>query len=325
MIKIVIDIYGADAGPEVVVSGIAQSLKHQPIFPILVGDSALISGIMEANHIASHQYEILHTTDCITNHEPPACIFGGRDDSSMALALGRLKQDDDCVAMISAGNTGALLVGTICRLGLMNGLKTPALSCALPCNGEHLLCLVDCGANTECTVNDLVRYAKMGNVFSKCCCGVSEPRVGIMSVGREEGKGTPLTQKAFEQLRHLPIHFIGNLEGGDMVSDYADVVITDGFSGNLLLKNTEAAGKKAIKILEQYMDEAPELIQRIKQELWQTFDFNSQGAATFLGTQKTVVKMHGCANEKTVCSTVGQVLRLERTGFIQQMATALAE
>ncbi|MBR6549176.1 MAG: hypothetical protein IKT68_06495 [Clostridia bacterium] len=325
MEKIVFDIYGADAGPEIIVKGVAKAIKTESIFPVLVGDSDLIHTVMQACNVAPSEYEVIHTTEYISHTDSPACIFGGRDNSSMALSLQRLKSDDQCVAMVSAGNTGALLVGSICRLGLFAGLKTPALSCALPCNGEHLICLVDCGANMDCSVNDFVNYAKMGNVFSKCCCGVDSPRVGIMSVGREEGKGTAFTLKAFEQLKQLPLNFVGNLEGGDMVSDYADVVITDGFSGNLLLKNTEAAGKKAMALVEQFASENPELIARIRQALWNTFDFNSQGAATFLGTKKTVVKMHGCANQDTTVSTVQQVLRLERAGFIEQMAVALSE
>ncbi len=323
MRKIVIDIYGADGGPEVCLDGVALSIREEKIFPILVGESDLIRSSMEKNGIPADAYEIIHTTDYITNDEPATVIFGGRDNSSVALAYKRLKEDDSCDAMISAGNTGALLVGSICRLGLLNSVKFPALCSALPCGRENLLILVDCGAIIDCTEKDLVRLAKMGDVFARCYCRIQRPRVGLMSVGREPAKGSALTLKAFEQISQLDMNFIGNLEGSDMVSGYADVVVTDGFSGNILLKNTEASGWRAMEILEQFAGENPELVAKIKEEMVKTFDFNRRGAATFLGTKKTVVKMHGCATKETVLASVQQINRLLDADFIQHLSQAL--
>lgn len=325
MKKIVVDIYGADAGIEPVVKGVAKALNQGvAFFPILVGEEALITPMMEQAGIAADRYEIVDTNQHITNDDPPTCIFGGRDDSSMALAYGRLKIDADCCGMLSAGSTGALLVGSICRLGLLPGLKFPALGSGLPCGVGKLVCLVDCGANIECTASDLARFAKMGSVFAQSFCGIDAPRVGLMSVGREAQKGTALTREAYEKISQLPINFVGNLEGSDLVSGYADVVVTDGFAGNILLKSTEAAGKAAMAIVQQVgRDADPELMARIQQALWKTFDFNSQGAATFLGTRKTVVKMHGCANEDTTVSSIEQILSLENAGFTAAMAAAM--
>jgi len=323
MKKIIIDIYGADAGAPVVVHGVARAIEACGIFPVLVGDKSLIDGIMAQHNVSDACYEVIHTEDYITNEEPATCVFGGRDTSSAVLALERLKNDDQCVAMLSAGNTGALLVGSICRLGLVPPVKFPSLCSALPCAGDKLICLVDCGAVIDCTANDLVRFAKMGNVFSQCYCGVEDPRVGIMSVGREDAKGSALTLEAFKKIQELDIHFIGNLEGSDMVSGYADVIVTDGFSGNVLLKNTEAVGKKAMAIVESVCKDNPALAAEINQALVERFDFNSRGAATFLGTKKTVVKMHGCANEDTTVASIRQILRLEETDFSQKIAQAL--
>lgn len=325
MEKIIVDIYGADAGEKTVVSGVARAIKQYGIFPVLVGDSQLITPVMDFFNISQNNYEIIHTTDYITNNEPATVIFGGRDESSIALGYNRLKEDDECIAFISAGNTGALLVGSICRLGLLPSVKFPSLCSALPCAGDKLLTLVDCGAVIDCTVNDLVRFAKMGNVFSKCYCGIENPRVGLMSVGREDAKGSALSLEAFSKLKDLDINFIGNLEGGDMVSGYADVVVTDGFSGNILLKNTEAVGKKTMEIVESYAALAPELIEKIKLDLISKFDFNSRGAATFLGTKKVVVKMHGCANEDTTLATVEQILRLQKADFSGEMCEIFAK
>ena len=324
MKKIVIDIYGSDSGERVILQGVAKAMKTADFFPVLVGDEKIITEVLSGENIQSENYEILHTTDYITNDEPAAVVFGGRDESSLVMAYKKLKEDVDCVALLSAGNTGAMLVGAICRLGLLNTIKFPALCSALPCAGESLLTLVDCGAIIDCTANDFVRFAKMGNVFSKCYCKVPNPRVGIMSVGREDAKGSALTLEAFSKLKELNLNFVGNLEGSDMVSGYADVIVTDGFSGNLLLKATEAVGKKAMEIVKSLGTENPEMVEKINKKLFETFDFNSQGAATFLGTKKIVVKMHGAANIDTTISSIMQILRLEKANFSKEMANALS-
>ncbi len=324
MTKIIVDIYGADGGAELVVRGIARAIKETDIYPVIVGEEALIEKIMKESSIEDDAYEVINTDEFITNSQPATCIFGGCDNSSMAKGLGKLKEDDEAVALLSPGSTGALLVGSICRLGLLEGIKFPALLSALPCaKKETLLSLVDCGANVDCTASDLALFAKMGNVFSRCYCGIESPRVGLMSVGREEGKGNNLTREAYEKIKELDLNFIGNLEGSDLVSGYADVVVADGFSGNILLKNAEAVGKKAMEIVSEVLKDAPEMAEKVNKELFKTFDFNSQGAATFLGTKKLIVKMHGSANEETVVASVMQILRLVSADFSNEMQKAL--
>ena len=328
MLKIVVDIYGADAGISPVVCGVAKALNQGiEFFPILVGEAKAITELMDEAGIARDRYEIVDTDQFIRQDEPANCIFGGRDDSSMAMALARLKSDPECQAMLSAGSTGALVVGSICRLGLLPGLKTPALLSALPCLGpDRLLCLIDCGANVECTPKDLVRFAIMGDVFCKCYCKLPAPRVGLMSVGRESTKGNALTREAHALIRELPMNFVGNLEGGDMVSGYADVIVADGYAGNLLLKCAEASGKAAMEMVKELGKDAdPQVIESIANAIWKRFDFNSQGAATFMGTRKTIVKMHGCANADTTVSSILQIQRLENAGFIDALTAALAK
>lgn len=325
MLKLVVDIYGADAGIEPVVLGVAKALKKNiDFFPVMVGDKESITALFEKSGIESCRYEIVDTDKFITNNDPPTAVFGGCDDTSLVMAYNRLKNDDECVALLSAGSTGAMLVGSICRLGLLPGLKFPALCSALPCAGENLLILVDCGANVDCTANDLARFAKMGDVFSKCYCGLESPRVGLMSVGREPQKGNALTREAYQKISELPINFIGNVEGSDMVTGYADVIVADGFSGNILLKNTEAVGKAAAKIVEKIGGELDPLVtEKISKALFKAFDFNAQGAATFLGPKKTVVKMHGCANEDTTVASIEQIIRLEAANFSKALKEAM--
>lgn len=325
MTKIIIDTMGADIGFQPIVTGVGQAIcQDLAFFPVLVGPARESKDILDSMGIDPARYELVDANDFIRNEDPPTCIFGGCDGKSMAIAYDRLKNDPTCDALLSAGNTGALLVGSICRLGLHPGLRFPALTSALPCNGENLLCLVDCGANIECTADDLTRFARMGHIFSKCYCGIESPRVGLMSVGREKQKGTALIQQAYQQIDQLGLNFVGNVEGSDLVTDYADVIVADGFSGNLLLKCAESVGKAAIAIVERSGADA-HTVAVIRQKLFETFDFNSRGAATFLGPKKTVVKMHGSANTNTVVASIAQILRLEKAQFSQAMASEMTK
>lgn len=325
MINIVIDTLGGDAGLAPIVTGVASAIKEDlDFFPVLVGPSEQLQQILNQQNICPSRYAIVDADEFISNDDAPTCIFGGKEETSMVRAYSYLKTNDSCHAMISAGNTGALLVGSICRLGLLPGLKFPALLSALPCNGENLLCLVDCGANIECTAADLVRFAKMGHAFASSYCGIASPRIGLMSVGREQTKGTALIQQAYEQISQQNLNFVGNVEGSDLVSNYVDVIVTDGFSGNLLLKCAESVGKAAAQIVERLGGGTLQM-EQCRQAILETFDFNSQGAATFLGPRKTVVKMHGQANANTVVASIKQVLRLENAGFTQAVAAQICK
>lgn len=325
MTRIVVDIYGADAGPAPVLEGVARALgMGLDFYPVLVGQETLITDFMDSAGIDRTRYECMDTAAFIGPCDPPNCIFGGRDDSSMAIGYGRLKSDSDCCAMLSAGNTGALLVGAMCRLGLVPGLKFPALLTLLPCAGEQLICMVDCGANMDCKARDLVRFAAMGSAFCRSYCGTDAPKVGLMNVGTEPGKGNALAKEAYELLSQTELNFIGNLEGGDTVTGKADVIVCDGFCGNVLLKNTEAAGKAALAIVEKAgagMD--PAVMEAVRSAVLKAFDFNSQGAAVFLGTRKTVVKMHGCATADTTVASIRQILQMERAGASQAVCQAM--
>lgn len=325
MKKIIIDSFGADAGQEVILRGAAAALKQDPqLHLVLVGKQEEILPVMEAEAISADRYTLKHAEDVIGVEEQPACVFRGREKSSLVMALRLLKEDPDALALLSPGSTGALLVGSIVHLGLLPGLKQPALCSALPCSGREFLCLVDCGANVDARPKDLVRFARMGDAFMKCLCGMENPRVGLMNVGTEPGKGDEKTKEVYQLLKEQPLNFIGNIEGSDMVSDVADVIVADGFVGNVLLKNTEAVGKAALALVEEQMKKAPsDALSALHKELLYRYDFNNRGGATFLGTKKTVIKMHGCATAQTVVACIDQALRLTDADFIGKLAQAL--
>ena len=315
MRHIVIDTLGGDHGAAPIVEGTVRALREQPdLFAVFVGDGQELRPML--TEVDSTRYEIVHTTDFVSPDALPTVVFRGSETTSMVTAYQRLKTDDRCVAMLSAGNTGALLVGSICHLGLIPGLKFPALSSALPCMADHLVCLVDCGGNMDCTPDDLVRFAAMGNAFMRCMGGMEQPRVGLLSVGREPQKGNALTKAAFEKLKEMPLHFVGNVEGYDLITGAVDVIVTDGFAGNILLKCAETAGKAALSIAESFRTaDNADTVDRIARRLFEVFDYNAQGGATFLGPVKTVVKMHGAANADTAYACLMQIERLENGGY----------
>lgn len=319
MEKILLDLCGADCGAQTLLRGAAKALRRdEALHLVLVGDEALVRPALA--DCDTSRWECLHTTDYVTNDDKPTDILHGRDSASMVLALRRLKQDADCTGLLCAGNTGALLVGSIFLLGLQPGLKQPALSSALTLAEEKDVCIVDCGATLGCRAKDLVRFALMGDAYMRCMQGLCAPRIGLLSVGREPSKGTDVTREAYARLSALPINFIGNIEGGDVCADVADVVVCDGFEGNLLLKNIEATGKLAARLLSRRNPGAAS----DAQYLHHCFDFNSRGAAVFLGTAKPVLKLHGAAGEETVVSALAQLRRLLNAGFTQKLSAACA-
>ncbi len=324
MKKILIDIYGADAGPAPIIRGALRArAQHPELGLIFIGARELI----EAEGGSGDGIEIIETTDYIKNNENPAAIFTGRNESSIALGYARLKADPDCIGLLSAGSTGALLIGSICRLGLMGGLKTPALSSNLPLYNGETTCLVDCGANIQPTAKELLKFARMGDAFRRCIKPEATPRVALLSVGREEGKGAPLHQEAYQLLKEAPLHFIGNMEGNDLASGYADVIVADGFAGNIIMKSNEAAGMLALSLVREIAAregraEDP-MVAAMDARLRETFDCNTRGGATFLGTKKAVIKMHGCAVEETPIACIDQLLRLEAAGFAAAIEKAL--
>ena len=325
MKKIIIDLMGADGGPQPLIEGARRTAETHPDFTfVLVGDSAEIP--TEVSSMSN--IEVIESTDVILASEAPTVIFNGRDDASMTKALTALKDDPDTVGLLSAGNTGALLVGSSFRLGLIKGLKVPALASNLLTGEGEWFCLLDCGANVNCEAKDLARFALLGNAFAKAMYQNENPRVALLSVGRESGKGNALTQEAFPLLKELPINFLGNCEGYDALAGYAEVIVADGYAGNLLLKTIESAGKTAMSFVEKEMASATDettksCLRHIFEQQDRMFNLNIHGGAFFLGTKKPVIKMHGCAVADTVEACTNQLIRLVDGGFDQLLVDAI--
>ena len=190
MRKIVVDTFGADASDKVIIKGCLEALdKYKEFGAVIIGKKESFDLLAKsADKDIIKRIEFVESHHAISNDDPPTCIFNGRSDSSMAMMLDRLKSDNECFAGLSAGNTGALFVGSMCRLGLKKGVKAPVLSAAIPTIGDKWVCLLDCGASLSCSKNDLLKFAVLGSEFARLAFGVKNPRVGLLSVGAEKGK-----------------------------------------------------------------------------------------------------------------------------------------
>lgn len=316
MNKILLDTYGADLGVTEMVKGASLALEaRDDIELILFGAEEEIRKVLEEDKADMNRITIINATDFITNHDNPMDVFRGRDESSMVLALNYLKTHDDVQGLLSAGNTGALMVGSIARIGLQKGVQSPVLASLIPNPVTNWQLLLDCGAHLTPTAQDLVTFAKLGVNFYKATYDVANPTVGLLSVGAEESKGNELTKEAHKLLKESGLNFIGNVEGSDLQNGKADVVVADGFTGNVLLKSIESANLVATQMVENFYQKAKldtmtmRVFEQLVSDMYQQFDMTTGGGATFLGTKKLVVKMHGSSNRGTVLACVNQILK----------------
>lgn len=318
MKKIIVDLYGADKGASEVAEGVAKALMCEKDISIIVsGDEAEAKQLFESlgnkYSIDSERLEFLHAPRKITNDDSPVTIVKGGEGTSMAEALRALKTREDLCGMVSCGSTGALLVGSIFILGLKEGLKKPSLASLLPTSDGKFICLADCGSNMDCKPDELVTFAKLASDHMREVYNVKDPAVALLSVGRENHKGNLLTKDAFELLSKENINFVGNVEPDALYTGEADVIVSDGFAGNILLKNTEMTGNNILGRIEKLTscetdEHTKEVLAKIKEEIIRTHEFNSKGGAIFLGTKKIIVKGHGAASSDTVCSCILQIL-----------------
>lgn len=309
--KIVIDTEGSDAGAPMMVRGAGEALKKYPNLQVLlVGNEELIREECGKNGMPMERVEILHTTEVVTNYDSPAAALFEKTDSSLVRALSALSERDELCGMINAGSTGALLAGTVRYLSTEDR-KRPALAAVLPAAGGGFTCLVDTGATIDCTPAMLVHFAHLGSDFMKRFHGIENPRVGLLSNGAESTKGNKLVKETHALLAEdAELNFVGNIEGTGALSGGCDVLVCDGFAGNQVLKVSEGIARRIITDLVKYSKKTgDEGIMKAVGYLMGIYDFNSLGGGLVLGARKNVIKIHGAANEKSVESVSGMLLR----------------
>lgn len=317
--KIVVDVMGGDF-PEKVIIGAAQSIKDHNYTIVLAGQKKLIQEVLDRKGLNNSRIEILDCSDFITNNDVPTDAIRNKTDSSMVQSFSLLHSDENVVGMISTGSTGALLAGAFMKIGRIRGISRPGLCPILTSITGNPVMVVDCGANVDCKPINLAHFAIMGNVYYQEVFGAESPRIGLLSNGSEDKKGNELTHEAFKLLKQLPINFVGNVEASAVLTGDVDVVVCDGFAGNVFLKSSEGAVKLVLKTLKQAIKSS--MVSKIGalfmrgafKTVKDKLEVSNAGGALLLGSRKIVVKAHGAGDEVAVRVAVSQIVKMHETG-----------
>ena len=329
--KIIVDVCGGDF-PEEVVKGAILSLAEGEGFTIvLAGDPEKIGKTLEGMTYDKARVEILTATEEITCNDEPTVAIRKKTESSLVKALDLLRTDEEAAGLISAGSTGAVLAGGFMKIGRLKGVSRPALAPILPTitGGKVVLC--DSGANADCKPVNLCHFAVMAAAYCRAALKVEKPRVALLCNGTEDEKGNFLTKEAFPLIAEVPgIDFKGNMEARDLLSGNYDVVVADGFAGNVALKGTEGGVSAVMTLLKAGIKKSFRaklgalLLKPVFYDLKKRMDVNGQGGAPLLGLKKPVLKVHGSAKAKAVTGAVLQVKALRDYGMNDRIAEDLA-
>ncbi len=310
MIKIAADLGGADRSQAELAEGVIKAVEELDELYVYAFGSA---GELEPVLGGRERIEIVDSPQVITNSDDPALAFKEKQDSSLIKAMELCRSSGSISGLASCGPTGAIFVSAIRLLGRIARVS-PMLAVELKRPDGSPICVVDCGANVECRAEKLLDFAKMGRAYMRAV-GVKAPRVSLLSNGAEDSKGNELVRKANALLRESCPDFIGNTEGNNVLTGAADVIVCDGFSGNVLLKTIEGAGKAVIAELR-----ALGLRGEALDKVYKKYDHNTQGGAVLLGTGLPIVKGHGSANSETVCSIIRASYSLAANGLNEKIA-----
>ncbi|MBQ7974105.1 MAG: phosphate acyltransferase PlsX [Clostridia bacterium] len=310
--KIIIDAFGGDYCPEVPVKASIAAIKERDIEIVLTGDKEKLQSLLKEYGCSDSRISVIHAPEVIHNEEKPALAVREKKESSVVVGA-KLLHSGEGNAFVSAGSTGAVLAASLFNTGRIKGVRRPALAVVLPAaDGKTLL--LDCGANTGCKVDDLVTFAVMGSIYMKCVEGVANPRVALLSNGTEEGKGDSLVQEAYSLLKSSELNFTGNVEGRDIMLGGADVVVCDGFAGNVALKSIEGTAKMISGSLKELLFKNMRtklgalLLKNELSVFSRKFNYKEYGGAPLLGIKAPVIKAHGSSD---VTSFLKAILQAE--------------
>ena len=311
-----------DNAPFEIVKGAVNGAQLHNTDVLLVGDETVIKNIIRENGLSEERVSYYNTTaEPVTMEDDPSCIMKDKNESSMACAL-KLLSKGEGDAVISAGNTGALFTGATLIVRRIKGMRRAALGAIVPL-GKPIL-IVDAGANTDVAPEHLVDFANMGDLYMRKVAGVNDPKVGLINNGEEEHKGTELYVNTHKLLKEQALNFIGNIEGRDVPEGKADIIVCDGFTGNILLKTCEGFGLFIKKTLSDlfYANLKSKIgalfvMKNIKQ-LKKKMDYSEHGGAPFLGISKPVIKSHGSSNAKSISYCILQAKNYVDSGIIAE-------
>ena len=324
--KIIVDAMGGDNAPQAIVQGALDAHKQHGVDILLVGRAADVLRAVEAcgEKTLPAGVELKDASEVVEISDDPATAFKMKKDSSLTVGLNLLKAGEGD-AFVSAGSTGALLSGATLLVKRIRGIRRAAMGPVIPVlGGKAVLC--DCGANAECTPEYLMQFAYLGNYYAKRVLGVEKPRVALLNIGAEEEKGDALRHETYALLQAASeegrLHFTGNIEASDVMMGGADVVVADGFSGNVMLKSLEGTGKFLLKELKKMFLSstktklAAAMVKNDMAGMKKLLDPSEIGGTPFLGISKPVIKAHGSSDARAICNAVLRAKEYAESGFI---------
>ena len=330
--KIAVDAMGGDNAPGAIIEGCVSALSEMDAEILLVGKEPVVRAELEKykGMYDEDRIQIVHAEEVIENEDSPVKAVRTKKDSSLVMAVDMVK-DGTANAMMSAGNTGALMTAALLRLGRIKGIERPAIVSAFPKLGKkgEFVLLADTGANAECTAKNLLSFAYMGSIYRHHAFGTEDPKIGLINIGAEETKGTPMLKEAYQMLKASDLNFIGNVEGREIPRTDADVLVCDGFTGNIVLKLTEGTAWNVFKAIKEKITEGVKakmgalLLKKKLYSLKEEFDYSSYGGAPILGVKGMVFKMHGSSSAVAVQNAIVKAATVCKRDVIGEIESSM--
>ena len=319
MIKILVDCFGGDKSPQAPVEGALAALaKNKDLYILLLGDEQILQKELAGKAYDAQRLEIVHAPEVIGCDEKPTDVVRLKRNSSMMKGIIMLRDQEDIAALVSTGSTGALVTGALVRLGRIPGVIRPAFCPILPAMNGGIVGICDSGANVEVTSAHLRQFAIMASLYMENVYGVQKPRVALLNVGKEAEKGDDIRREAYGLLQETEgLNFVGNMESRDLLSGSYDVVVADGFSGNVLVKTTEGTALELLKKLKKEIFSrtlyklGALLMKKMFADMKEFMNYQNYGGSVLLGTSKVVVKGHGSSNATAVEKCIEQAYKME--------------
>ena len=330
--KIIIDCFGGDNSPAANIEGALAALAdHDDLSLIFTGDETLIKSELDRIGYDKNRVEIVHAPEIITGEDKPTDAIRVKKDSSMIKAVSILRTDKEAGAMVSTGATGALIAAATLRVGRIRGIRRPAFCPILPTMNGGIVGVCDSGANVDITPVMLLQQAIVGSAYLRHAFGIEKPRVALLNIGVESEKGDALRKEAYPMLSACgSINFVGNMESRDLLSGKYDLVVCDGFAGNVLTKATEGTALELLKMLRKEIFKKTRyklgalLMKDLFADLKDFMDYQNYGGSVLLGCEKTVVKGHGSSDAKAVQVCVDQAYRMSNGAMNAEIEASLA-
>ena len=330
---IAVDAAGGDYAPHEIVKGAVKAAQEYGVEVALVGRKKVLH-VLAGRYLRKPGVTIIEASQTIGSHESPMKAIRSKPNSSIVVGVNLVK-NGSAASFISAGNTGAVLGAALLGLGKVRGIERPAIACIMDITPSTPVLLIDAGANVDCRPRHLVQFAQMGAIFSKHVLGISSPRVGLLSVGEEETKGTQLVQESYQLLKKANnLNFIGNVEAQDILKVTADVVVTDGFTGNIVIKTIEGLSDTFLSSVRQighvisnvYHFRARDLLRDIGLGSWvNRIDYREYGGACLLGVNGNIIIAHGRSQAKTIKNAIGIAKNMAEQGVSQVIKEEIHE